>query len=134
MLNDFAYLLKVRFNNIECKYYNTFISLSKCSLVKNVEVDNGRIVKADMIEITITDIDFRLFLDCYDYESYEILESYNSVYDYLPKTFINFVLDKYVNKTKFKNVEGKEIEYVKEKNKFNALYRLKRNVSYKYDS
>ena len=31
-------------------------------------------------------------------------------------------MQKYVNKTKYKNVEGMEVEYAKEKNKFNALY------------
>lgn len=122
MDTNFAYLLKVRFYNIECKYYNTFISQSKCSYVDNSVVDNGRIVKADCIEITLTDIDFYFYLDSYNIERYEILESYNSVYDYLPKLFIEFVLEKYVNKTKFKNVVGKEIEYQKEKNKFNSLY------------
>ena len=40
----------------------------------------------------------------------------------MPKQFIEFVLEKYVNKTQYKNVEGKEVEYAKEKNKFNALY------------
>lgn len=124
MNEKFAYLIKVRFYNISCKYYNTFISQSKCSYLENVAVDNGRVIRADIIEMTLTDIDFKFILDVYDIERYEIIESYNSVYGFLPKTFINFVLDKYVNKTKFKNVEGKEIEYVKEKNKFNSLYRL----------
>ena len=119
---NFAYLLKVRFYNINCKYYNTFISQSKCSYVDNASIDNGRIIRADCIEITLTDIDFLFYLDSYNVERYEILESYNSVYDYLPKLFIEFVLEKYVNKTKFKNVVGKEIEYQKEKNKFNSLY------------
>lgn len=107
MSKNFAYLLKVRFKNIECKYYNTFISQSKCSYVEDAVVDNGRLMKAKEIEMTLTDIDFYFILDSYDIESYEILESFNSVYDYLPKTFINFVLEKYVNKTKFKNVERK---------------------------
>ena len=40
----------------------------------------------------------------------------------MPKQFIEFVLEKYVNKTKYKNVEGMEVEYAKEKNKFNSLY------------
>lgn len=115
MSKNFAYLLKVRFKNIECKYYNTFISQSKCSYVEDSVVDNGRIMKAKEIEITLTDIDFYFILDSYDIKSYEIIESYNSVYDYLPKTFINFVLEKYVNKTKFKNVERKRNRISKRK-------------------
>jgi hypothetical protein len=61
-------------------------------------------------------------LDAYYYESYEIVTSYYSIYKYLPKEYVNFILDKYVLKTKLKNVEGKEIEYAREKGAFNSLY------------
>lgn len=122
MLTNLAYIIKVKFKNIKCKYFNNFISQSKCTSIKNGTFDNGRIIKAEEIEIVVTDIDFYFILDTYKYEEYEIIESYYSVYDYLPKAFIEFVLEKYVNKTKYKNVEGKEVEYAKEKNKFNSLY------------
>lgn len=122
MIEKYAYLLKVTFHNLKCKYYNNFISASKCENIVGAMFDNGRIVSAKEVTITITDIDFRFFLDVYDIESYEINESYYAIYKYLPKKFINFILEKYVNKTKFKNVKGKELDYVKEKNKFNSLY------------
>lgn len=122
MISKFAYLLVVEFTNIKCKYYNNFISQSKCSKIIKGKYDNGRIIEAESITITLTDIDFYFILDTYKYDKYEIKESYYSRYDYLPKQFIEFVLQKYVNKTKYKNVEGMEVEYAKEKNKFNALY------------
>lgn len=122
MLTNYAYLLTVTFHNLKCKYYNNFISASKCKNIVGALFDNGRIVSAKEVMITLTDIDFRFFLDVYDIESYEINESYYAIYKYLPKKFINFILEKYVNKTKFKNVKGKELDYVKEKNKFNSLY------------
>lgn len=122
MIEKYAYLLKVTFYNLKCKYYNNFISASKCENIVGALFDNGRIVSAKEVTITLTDIDFRFFLDVYDIESYEINESYYAIYKYLPKKFINFILEKYVNKTKFKNVKGKELDYVKEKNKFNSLY------------
>lgn len=122
MLKRFAYILVVEFKGIKCKYFNNFISQNKCqSIIKGV-YDNGRIIEAESITITLTDVDFYFLLDTYKYDSYEIKEAYYSIYDYLPKKFIEFVLEKYVNKTKFKNVEGMEVEYAKEKNKFNALY------------
>lgn len=122
MIENYAYLLKVTFHNLKCKYYNNFISASKCENIVGALFDNGRIVSAKEVTITLTDIDFRFFLDVYEIESYEINESYYAIYKYLPKKFINFILEKYVNKTKFKNVKGKELDYVKEKNKFNSLY------------
>ena len=116
-----CYLLVVKFKNIKCKYYNNFISFSKCRNIKGGKYDNGRVISAKELEITLTDIDFYFILDTYKCE-YEIIESYFANYNFLPKQFIDFVLEKYVNKTKFKDVPDKEIEYQKEKNKFNSLY------------
>ena len=121
MLKNFAYLLHIRFTNVKSRLYNNFISSSKCMNLRGAVYDNGRIIKASEFEMIITDVDFYLYLESYDFE-YEILESYYSVYNYLPLKYINFILDKYVVKTQYKNVEGKEIEYNLEKQKFNALY------------
>lgn len=121
MIKSFAYLLKVRFYNIKCKYYNNFISQSKCIRIKNGKYDNGRIIYAEELEIVLTDIDFYFILHTYNCQ-YEILESYYSKYDYLPKDFIEFILEKYINKTKYKNIEEKKVEYALEKAKFNSLY------------
>lgn len=121
MLSSFAYLLKVRFYNISCKYYNNFISQSKCVRIKNGKYDNGRIIYAEELEIVLTDVDFYFILHTHNC-TYEILESYYSKYDYLPKDFINFILEKYIKKTEYKNIEEKKVEYNLEKAKFNSLY------------
>lgn len=121
MFNLYAYLLVVKFTNVESKYYNNIISYSKCRSIKNGKYDNGRVIKADEIVITLTDIDFKLILDFYNCD-YEILESYESLYGYLPDLFINFILDKYVKKTELKNVEGRETEYAIQKSLFNSIY------------
>lgn len=122
LIDNFAYLLRVKFKNIKCKYYNNFISASKCLNIIGGLFDNGRIKAAKEIEITLTDIDFKFILDTYEIEFYEILESYSAIYKYLPKKFIEFILQKYKLKTKYKNVSGRELDYVKEKSKFNSLY------------
>ncbi len=121
MMSRFAYLLVVRFKNLKCKYYNNFISFSKCREIRGGHYDNGRVISADSLEITLTDIDFKFILKSYDCD-YDILESYSTYYRYLPKQYINFILDKYETKTKLKNVQGKEIEYALSKNMFNSLY------------
>ena len=119
---NFAYLLEVEFNDIHCLTYNTFISKSKCKSIKGGVYDNGRIISADKITIRLTDIDFNFILLSHKISSYEIKEAYYSIYRYLPTDFINFILSKYQDKTTLKGQEGKEIEYTKAKNKFNALY------------
>lgn len=121
MITSNAYILFVRFKNLKCKYYNNFISQNKCRRIKNGRYDNGRIIGAEEIEIVLTDVDFYFILKTYKCE-YEILECYYSRYDYLPIDFINFILEKYITKTKFKGIEEKKIEYNLEKAKFNSLY------------
>lgn len=121
MSKRLAYLLVVKFTNIKCKYLNNFISSSKCRNIRGARYDNGRIISASELEITLTDIDFYFILDTHKCE-YEILESYVATYNYLPKQLIEFILDKYVKKTEYKNVPGKEIEYQIEKGKFNSIY------------
>ena len=121
MTKNFAYIILVRFSNIKCKYYNNFISQNKCVKLKGAKFDNGRIIFAEEIELCLTDIDFRFILKSYT-GKYEILESYFARYDYLPKEFIDFILEKYIKKTEYKDVAGKEVEYALEKAKFNSLY------------
>ncbi len=123
MLPNFAYLVTVKIKNIRSKYYNNFISASKCSEIKGrPNYDNGRIISAKEVTITCTDIDLRFYLDAYNYDSYEIVKAYKAMYNYLPIEYVNFILDKYVLKTKLKNVEGKELEYAREKGAFNSLF------------
>lgn len=117
-----CYLIKIRFNNIKSKYYNHFISRNKIEELSNDVVDNGRLVSADYIILTITEVDLDVITRAYNYESYEILECYYSYKKYLPRKFINFILDKYVLKTKYKNDPEHELEYAKEKSLFNSLY------------
>ena len=137
MHENFAYLLRVQFFDIECKYFNTFISYSKCIKIEKGRYDNGRVIKADMIEIVLTDVDFRFILKTHKCK-YIIKESYYANYNFLPKLFIDFILEKYIKKTELKNVEGKEVEYALTKSKFNALYGMTvtRNIvdEVKYDN
>ncbi len=98
----------------------------KCKLERQEQMSKNfayllLIISADEIEIVLTDLDFKFILKSYKCE-YEIIESYFAKYGYLPKEYIDFTLQKYVAKTEYKDVIGKELEYALEKAKFNALY------------
>jgi len=121
MSNRFAYLLVVRFKNIKCKYLNHFISGSKCREIRGASYDNGRIYEAKELVMTLTDVDFYFILDTHKCD-YIIEEIYFAKYGFLPIQYINFVLDKYENKTKYKDDDTKKLQYQKEKNKFNGIY------------
>ena len=121
MSKGLCYLLVVKFKNVKCRYYNNFISASKCRNLRGAKYDNGRLISADEFEMTLTDVDFYFYLDTYDLE-YEIIECFYSSKNYLPKTLIKFILDKYVGKTELKGVEGKEMEYGRIKSMYNSIY------------
>lgn len=109
-----CYLFRVRFTEIECKYFNTFISSSKCRHIQGGTYDNGRVIKAKSLEISLTDIDLKFICDTYKYKQIEFLDSYFAYGDYLPKPLIDFILDKYVAKTELKGLPDKEVEYRKD--------------------
>ena len=121
LLPNLCYLLVVKLTNVKSKYYNNFLSFSKCREIHKGKYDNGRVMEAESLITTLTDIDFKLIRRSYECD-YEILECYYSVLRYLPTQFINFVLDKYVMKTKYKGVPEKALEYNKQKSMFNSLY------------
>ena len=84
-----------------------FISYSKCESITSGRYDNGRVIGADELEIVLTDIDLKFIFESYKFDSYEFIEVYWANKSYLPIEYINFILEKYENKTKYKNVERK---------------------------
>lgn len=129
ILDRFCYIVKVKFKNIQSKYFNNFISYSKCVSIKNGRYDNGRVIGAEEIEIVLTDVDLKFIFETHIFDSYEFIEVYWAYKKYLPKEYIEFILEKYKKKTELKGVDGKEIEYALEKAKFNAIYRLGMSVT-----
>lgn len=127
---DFEYQLKhycclfvVRFTNIESSIlYENYISYSKCRQVQKPLLNNGRLVRADYLETTITELDFEIIKKCYTWEKINIVLLYRYKKAYLPTEFINCVLDFYETKTTLKDVEGKEVEYLQGKENLNSCY------------
>lgn len=121
LIDNFCYILEVEFFNLESKTYNHILSKSFAEIIENGNYDNGRVITADYYKCTCTDIDFKLIRKFYKCE-YKINRCFYSTKKYLHKTFIEFILEKYKLKTEYKGIKEKEIEYMKEKNKFNSLY------------
>lgn len=120
-----------------------YLTVDKSRNLSNYTADNGRILCADYLETTMTDIDFRIILDMYNFELVSIPVCYFAKYDYLPQQIRDMCIDYYKKKTSLKGVEGQEIFYDKFKNDFNAIYGMmaqnpvKRNIivdtDYHYD-
>lgn len=122
LYDDFAYIINIEFKNIKSNYFNNIISKSKAYYIENGVYDNGKIVSASLLKIVINEIDLKIIQEFYSFDEYNILEIYYANKSYLPYELLDFILDKYHNKTAYKNVSGKEYLYSIEKSKFNSLY------------
>lgn len=101
---------------------DSILSKSKCFKVVNPITDNGRIMSADMVSTTVTNIDFQCLKRFYTWDNIEIFNFKIADKGYLPKSYILAVLKLYADKTTLKGVDGKEFEYQNSKELLNALY------------
>ena len=127
---QFNYLLKhncvifeAKFHNINSKIsFEHLFSYHKCYNVVNPTVDNGRIVGAAELTIVLTEVDFKIAKRCYSWDKMQIGVCYSYKRGYLPKEFIECVLEWYGLKTTLKGVADKEKQYALYKTYVNALY------------
>lgn len=99
-----------------------YLSKDKCRRIEKGAFDNGRILYAEYLETTITDVDFKIILDQYDFDDLCAFDVSYARYGKLPKSLIDTVIEYYKAKTELKNVPGQEIYYMKSKNKLNSIY------------
>lgn len=121
-----ALLLRVGIKNLKLKNYFwgcPYLSRDKCRNLHNASntVDNGRILSAEYLETTITDIDLKIILQEYDGELI-ILQGWYSSYKPLPRPLIDEVISYYRDKTTLKGNDEQRIYYDKAKALLNSLY------------
>ena len=124
-LTDYAQLIHIRFTEI--KYIGAcgipYIPLAKClAITRKPIVDNGRILYAHGIEMIITDLDLYIIMKEYEFDDMAIKECYAARYGFLSDEYKAVVMQYFTGKTKLKGIDTKKYEYMKSKNKLNALY------------
>lgn len=120
---NFALIFDVRFTNIRSKIsFENYLSESKCFELENPIINNGRVYSADTLSTTITDVDFNIIENAYEWDSIQVANVYRFYRGYLPKAIIESVIKLYEDKTVLKDVEGKEAEYVISKGMLNSVY------------
>ena len=102
--------------------YEHPISVSKCWSIHNYASDNGRLVNADEISITLTEQDFIIIRKFYSWKKMKIKNFRRYHKNYLPHDFVKSVLDLYQTKTKLKDVEEHIAEYMNSKEMLNSCY------------
>lgn len=120
-----AVIAKITINNVVLKdKYNPapYISSSKCAETVNVIEDNGRVLTAESLTMTITDIDFKIIDDEYIFTDLQTIVMYTADYGRLPGVLIDKIHEYYKGKTSLKGIEGKELDYMMSKQKINSCY------------
>lgn len=98
------------------------ISVSKCFVKERAVENNGRLVCAERIVLSITDVDYLVIKNFYTWGQMRIGKMYCYRKGYLPHGFVSSILDLYEKKTTLKGVEGKETEYMNSKEMLNSCY------------
>lgn len=122
--DKFAFFGLFEFTDIDSKFeYDYYLSESKVvELSDDAEVFNGRIVSAGHFKTALSHIDFKTLMYCYSVGTIRVLRLFIYRKGYLPKPYIEAVLDRYGNKTKLKGVAGREEDYMASKRDTNSLF------------
>ena len=134
--NRYCTLSYYSFENVKLKKGVPFpyIPYSKCIefIAPSYEGDfkgkeycyNGRVLEAAFIKIAMTNYDYQIFINQYDYdeENVRVEDFYYSHKGFLPQELIDTVIEFFTLKSQLKGIEQKEYEYMKSKNKLNSLY------------
>lgn len=85
---------------------------------------NGRVLEAEFIKIAMTNYDYQIFINQYTYdeENVRVEDFFYSHKGFLPKELTDTVIEFFTLKSQLKGIQEKEYEYMKSKNKLNALY------------
>lgn len=100
-----------------------YISLSRCDAMGFV-LDNGRILEADFVEITLTEIDLQIVKDQYHFDHFDVVEAMASEKGMLPETYRKVIRDYYIKKTALKGDKSEYglYMYARSKEMLNAIY------------
>lgn len=124
---DHRWFAEIRVKNVKAKKENSFFSLSKSldELKLDVsDVDNGRIRKCPELHCLVSDFDWDIFKQAYNFDGVEVIELYDSPAELFPKELITLILKCYGEKTSYKGIEEKESLYKNSKIFVNAIFGL----------
>ena len=122
-MEKYCCVFRVKLTNLVARedVYEHPLSESKCVRVKNAKVDNGRLISCDSCLTTLTNVDFQVLTNFYKF-GYQLGEFI--IYDkaYLPREFVEGILELYQDKTMLKDVENRVEDYTLKKGMLNSSY------------
>ena len=125
---DKAIVTRVHFRGLrlaDANWEMPYIPKSKAGYYDHIIEDNGRILSADFLSMTITDVDWKIISKEYTWDAVYFSDTYYCRYRMLPDFFRDVVRQFFRDKTMLKGAEEgglEEIEYTLKKQLLNALY------------
>lgn len=140
--DQYAFMFKLIAREIRLKdpaYPMPVLQMSKAIKTINPVIDNGRILKADYIEIYLNEIDLSVIADQYHIRGGHICtEVKAALKEYLPRYLTDYIFQCYSDKTMLKG--GDPVLYALAKAKLNSIYGMmvqkciKETIMEDYDS
>lgn len=122
-MDDFAFMFRLTLVNVRLKdraYPMPPLQYSKCTKCVDELLDNGRILRAGMIEIYLTEVDFKIIYDRYDFDLIKINDCYFCRKDYLPRWFTDYIFQLFKDKCTLKGKDSQN--YMISKGKLNSCF------------
>lgn len=107
---------------IDKKWGCPYLSLDKVRHISEYINDNGRILEAEYLETTLTDIDLNIIIQEYEFDDIAFIATWSAKYGKLPKEVTDVIRYYYTKKTELKGIKDKEVFYAKIKAKLNAVF------------
>jgi len=124
MSYEYGYIFDFVARDIELKNTNEpmpAIQYARCEYGINMDVDNGRVIKADMVKVPMTEQDLLTINEQYDIKGFAIaINVKRCKKDYLPKWLRDYVWTLWEAKCALKN--GDPVLYALAKSKLNSCY------------
>lgn len=117
-----AILFRMRVWGLDLRYLKfpmPPLAQAKTICSHNAIIDNGRILRADYLEIYTNELDAKLYFMLYKWQKIVLDDVYCAWKDPLPKWFTDYVFKCFIKKTKLKGVD--RVQYQIEKAKLNAV-------------
>ena len=122
-----ALLMRIRLWGVELRrdwWGCPYIAREKCRQIVDGVYDNGRVLQAAYLETTITDVDFQILIDEYDFTDFDCYDLAMARYGKLPRPLIDCTIDYYRKKTELKGNDDPDAAYLyaRSKEKLNSIY------------
>ncbi len=122
-MKAYAFMFKALFINVRLKdraYPMPPLQYSKATKCIDELLDNGRILRAGMVEIYLTEIDYKIIYDRYDFDLCNISDCYFTRKGYLPRWFTDYIFQLFKDKCTLKGKDPQN--YMISKAKLNSCF------------